>query len=445
MNVGQTTSNSAPQPDIKQPAPATVQPSMQQSQAAQPIANSLTSSQPQSNSVASQPAADSTGGDFQDDFDWGADPFSAPQPMASTQQPVNNSQPAPMGGGGSFGGGWGSPWGGGSAGGWGDPWGAPAGGQQPGQQKRLTPQERVEMIERVYQQVLVRKPDTRDINYYKYSTLGEEEIKKQLIDGKEHKQLIEDGRNYKKSEERAEQAEARVRMLEGQVKDQLEEFRHLTELLEEKNRFIQRLRSENDVQYGFKSPTSNSMGNPNQSYNLMSTPSQPAPVQQPSQPQVAAPITQPAPQIEPQPIAQPAPQIEPQQIQQPQAQFEPQQIPQPTPDYAADTAPISQTVPTTQTSLEQSTPYATQGAVPTAAPVAAGQHFSAPGSIESVDSGNAGASFPQEEVDEQLPLGANQPGVESEDDNSGWASNEPSSGALKRVFGKLASIVSPDQ
>lgn len=100
------------------------------------------------------------------------------------------------------------------------------------------------MIEAVFQEVLLRKPDTRDINYYKYSTLSEEEIRKQLISGNEHKRLIEDGRDYKKVKDRAVQSETRVKMLEGQIKDQVEEFKELTILLKEKNAHIQKLRQD---------------------------------------------------------------------------------------------------------------------------------------------------------------------------------------------------------
>lgn len=130
--------------------------------------------------------------------------------------------------------------------GWNDPWGAPWGGGNngggTGDSKRLSPQERVTMIENAFNEILSRKPDTRDINYYKYSTLSEDEIKKQLITGNEHKQLLLDGRDYKKLKERALQAETRVKVLEGQIRDQVEEFRQLTDLLKEKNKYIQEIR-----------------------------------------------------------------------------------------------------------------------------------------------------------------------------------------------------------
>lgn len=108
--------------------------------------------------------------------------------------------------------------------------------------KRLTPEERVSMIERVYQEILHRKPDTRDINYYKYSTLNEEQIKKQLLASSEHKDLIKKGREYKKLKDQADQSGARTQMLEGKIKDQLEEFKQLNQLLQEKNRHIRTLR-----------------------------------------------------------------------------------------------------------------------------------------------------------------------------------------------------------
>lgn len=120
---------------------------------------------------------------------------------------------------------------------------------QNNQNKRMTPEERVQMIEKVYEEVLKRKPDTKDINYYKYSTLNEDEIKKQLLNGKEHTDLIQDGREFSKMKERTENAEVRVKVLEGQIRDQVEEFKKLGELLREKNKFIIELREKLNNRY----------------------------------------------------------------------------------------------------------------------------------------------------------------------------------------------------
>ncbi len=137
---------------------------------------------------------------------------------------------------------WGAPPMGGNDWGWGQ--NNPIGQTPSSQEKKLTPNERVEMIEKLYEEVLGRKADTRDINYYKYSTLGTNEIREQLISGKEHKQLIIDGKEYKKMKDRAIAAEARVRMLENQIKDQVAEFQQLTNLLSEKNKHIKALREQ---------------------------------------------------------------------------------------------------------------------------------------------------------------------------------------------------------
>ncbi|MBN1618859.1 hypothetical protein JW887_06000 [Candidatus Dojkabacteria bacterium] len=114
----------------------------------------------------------------------------------------------------------------------------------PQQPKRLTPEERVEMIEKVFQEVLSRKPDTRDINYYKYSTLDEDQIKKQLINSTEHKDLLTKGREYEQLKTTADQAQTKSRMLEGKIQDQIEEFRQLNILMQEKNRYIVKLRND---------------------------------------------------------------------------------------------------------------------------------------------------------------------------------------------------------
>lgn len=112
-------------------------------------------------------------------------------------------------------------------------------------EKRMTPEERVQMIERIYNEIFQRSPDTRDINYYKYSTLSEDQIRRQLTASAEHTDMIKKGREYEGIKEHAEQLESRVNMLESQIKDHVEEFRELSNLLQEKNRLIQQLRANN--------------------------------------------------------------------------------------------------------------------------------------------------------------------------------------------------------
>ncbi|MBD3329174.1 hypothetical protein GF357_01640 [Candidatus Dojkabacteria bacterium] len=135
-----------------------------------------------------------------------------------------------------------------------DPYGSPS-SSTPNSQKKLTPEERINMIKRLYKKVLGRKATTRDINYYKYSTLSEEQILKQLAEGQEHTQLIKNGKEYNKLMERLDTAESRVKKLEAQIKDELQEFKKLLQILKEKNRYIEELRKENQNPYNIPGQT----------------------------------------------------------------------------------------------------------------------------------------------------------------------------------------------
>ncbi len=133
-----------------------------------------------------------------------------------------------------------------------DPWSSDdTSSNKTSDEPHLSPQERVTMITDVYKLVLGREPDNRDINYYKYSTLSKTEIINQLLEGKEHSRLIEDGNQFKNMKNRAEQAEIKSKVLENQVQDQINEFKELTNLLQEKNRQIHSMRTKMNNPYDF--------------------------------------------------------------------------------------------------------------------------------------------------------------------------------------------------
>ncbi len=186
-----------------------------------------------------------------------------PAPMARPQYPAQGRSAwdqwddwgnDPYGDNGGFSGGYGM------GGGFGGGYGGGFGGRQPQTpQKRMTPEERIQMIEKVYDEVLCRKPDTRDINYYKYSTLGEEQIRNQLIASSEHKDLLKKGQEHKKLKEEVDQLQTKNRMLENQVKDQFQEFKELNLLLQEKNNFIQRIRNGQEKIYISEETKSNNV------------------------------------------------------------------------------------------------------------------------------------------------------------------------------------------
>jgi uncharacterized coiled-coil protein SlyX len=109
---------------------------------------------------------------------------------------------------------------------------------------RLTPSERISMIENAFKDILGREPDTRDLNYYKYSSLSQEEIRKELICSKEHQTLIEEGRESKKVKNSLNIANTRIKVLESEIQDQEKSFKELNSLLKEKNLHIKELRKE---------------------------------------------------------------------------------------------------------------------------------------------------------------------------------------------------------
>jgi formiminotetrahydrofolate cyclodeaminase len=109
--------------------------------------------------------------------------------------------------------------------------------------------DRIPMIEEAYELVLKRKPTSREISYYKYSTMKKEEIIKKLLNDKEHTQLLEKGRDYPNLEESQKLSASTVLKLKHGIKDQESEFEELKKLLSEKNKIIEELRSLKEEPY----------------------------------------------------------------------------------------------------------------------------------------------------------------------------------------------------
>ena len=107
---------------------------------------------------------------------------------------------------------------------------------------KLSPKERVAMIEKVYMEVLLREPDTRDLNFYKYSTADEESIRAELLESKEHKTLDENGREFKKVKNLLDDASSKIKSLESELKNSEESVKQMEILLKEKNLHIDELR-----------------------------------------------------------------------------------------------------------------------------------------------------------------------------------------------------------
>lgn len=107
---------------------------------------------------------------------------------------------------------------------------------------KLSPKDRVKIIEKAFNDILCREPDTRDLNYYKYSSMDEKAIREELLESDEHKKLLENGREYKKTKNLLEEAKSKINALEGQISDKEESLKQMEILLKEKNLHIEELK-----------------------------------------------------------------------------------------------------------------------------------------------------------------------------------------------------------
>ncbi|HRY22410.1 MAG TPA: DUF4214 domain-containing protein [Candidatus Dojkabacteria bacterium] len=107
---------------------------------------------------------------------------------------------------------------------------------------RKPPVKKSPLVKKIYKQVLGREPSSREMAYYKYSSAKKEEIVKKLLEGDEHKELLEMARSFPDLEETNSKLKSKVLKLKSKVKDNEEEFKQLKSLLEEKNATIKELR-----------------------------------------------------------------------------------------------------------------------------------------------------------------------------------------------------------
>jgi len=115
--------------------------------------------------------------------------------------------------------------------------------------------DRVPMIEKVFNEVLGRKPTSREIAYYKYGVLKEEGIREKLIKSKEHQEIIDKASKLPGTEEELKAVRISERKLSQIVSDLNEEMSQSESLLREKNVLIQELREKVNNPYDFPSQT----------------------------------------------------------------------------------------------------------------------------------------------------------------------------------------------
>lgn len=103
------------------------------------------------------------------------------------------------------------------------------------------------LVKKIYKQILGREPSSREMAYYKYSSAKKEDIIKKLLEGDEHKELLEMAKSFPDLEETNSKLKSKVLKLKSKVKDNEEEYKQLRSLLEEKNATIKNLRETKEL------------------------------------------------------------------------------------------------------------------------------------------------------------------------------------------------------
>ena len=121
--------------------------------------------------------------------------------------------------------------------------------------------DKTKKIEKVFETILGRKPSSKELSYYKYSVIEEDELTKKLLKGDEFKNNLEKLKEYPDLKETLRTAKMTVLKLKNKLNDQDKEFLELAKLIREKNNIITDLRKEKNMFLTSDSVTSDSSRN----------------------------------------------------------------------------------------------------------------------------------------------------------------------------------------
>lgn len=110
-------------------------------------------------------------------------------------------------------------------------------------------EDKVPIVEEIYQLVLGRKPTSRELSYYRYATVKKDEIVKKLLNSDEHKDTVKKGRDYPDLEQRERLDQSAILKLKHSIEDNKEEFENMKAMLVEKNSEITLLREEKRIPF----------------------------------------------------------------------------------------------------------------------------------------------------------------------------------------------------
>ena len=111
--------------------------------------------------------------------------------------------------------------------------------------------DRTDAIEKIFMDALGRKPSSREMAYYKYSPIKEDDIVAKLISSDEHKKIIESALKLPGVQEELKNVRMSEKKLQQQLDDINEEIGEYKKLLSEKDKLINELREKVNNPYDF--------------------------------------------------------------------------------------------------------------------------------------------------------------------------------------------------
>ena len=111
------------------------------------------------------------------------------------------------------------------------------------------PSDRVSMIEKIFQEVLGRKPSSRELSYYKYGAMSEDDIRIKLLTSDEHKKALEDASKLSGVEVQLKNVQLNEKKLNQKIEDLENQIAEVHILLSEKNSIISELREQVENPY----------------------------------------------------------------------------------------------------------------------------------------------------------------------------------------------------
>ncbi len=107
---------------------------------------------------------------------------------------------------------------------------------------RIQPSAKAPMIEKIFKEVLGRKPSSRESAYYKYGVMKEDDIRLKLIKSDEHKKILKDATKLPNVKVELKDVRISEKKLLQKLEDINLEIGESEKLLKEKNSVIQDLR-----------------------------------------------------------------------------------------------------------------------------------------------------------------------------------------------------------